>query len=53
MDQHLFLKKDLSMRKLSVVAVILVSFMLSSCSFYTCPTYSNKKPAPVEGQVRI
>jgi hypothetical protein len=40
------------MKKLSFVALILAGVILTSCGFYTCPTYAGKK-APTEKRSRI
>ncbi len=34
--------------KKSVIALILVAFALTSCSYYTCATYAKKEKPPVE-----
>jgi hypothetical protein len=41
------------MKKLSLVALVLLGVMMTSCGFYTCPTYAGKKAPAVEKHSKI
>ncbi|MFZ5999169.1 MAG: hypothetical protein ACOYW3_01565 [Bacteroidota bacterium] len=41
------------MKKVTVVVLVAGSILLSSCSFYTCPTYAKKPVKNSEKQTKI